>query len=113
MTSAGLEPIDHAIQQTNIWINELDELLEWQNRAKSFRVLRAVLHALRDLLPVNECAHLSAQLPTMIRGVFYDQWRPASVPVADRGREAFLKRVAEETHAGAPIDPTVAARAVF
>ncbi|MCC6981737.1 MAG: DUF2267 domain-containing protein [Bauldia sp.] len=113
MTSAGIDTIDHAVHQANVWIRDLDEVLEWQDRAKSFRVLRAVLQTLRDWLTINEIAHLSAQLPTMIRGTFFDQWRPSPAPLKDRSREAFLERVAEATRAGAPIDPTVAARAVF
>jgi uncharacterized protein (DUF2267 family) len=112
MASAGIESIDHAIHQTNVWIRDLDALLEWQDRTKSYRVLRAVLHPLRDWLSINEVAQLSAQLPMLVRGTFFDQWRPAAAH-KDRSREAFLTRVAEETRLGAPIDPTVAVRAVF
>lgn len=30
--SAGLERIDHAVQQTHIWINDLDDRLGWDNK---------------------------------------------------------------------------------
>lgn len=50
---------------------------------------------LRDRLTVDESAHLAAQLPLLIRGVYYDGWRPSTVPVkADR--EEFLDRVSRE-----------------
>lgn len=54
-----------------------------------------MLHALRDRLTADESAHLAAQLPLLIRGVYYDGRRPSIVPVkADR--EEFLHRVCGE-----------------
>jgi uncharacterized protein (DUF2267 family) len=50
-----------------------------------------VLHALRDRLTV-EAALLAAQLPMLIRGLYYEGWKPASVPVK-MSREASLGRV--------------------
>lgn len=93
MSSDGLQMLDHTVQLTHEWINELDGELGWNNRHRSFRLLRAVLHALRDCLPPAEVADLAAQLPTLLRGVFYEHWRPAQ---PDSGRwtlERFLERL--------------------
>jgi uncharacterized protein (DUF2267 family) len=38
--------------------------------------LRATLHALRDRLIIDEVAQLSAQLPMLIRGLYYKGWDP-------------------------------------
>jgi len=46
----------------------------------SYAVLRAVLHALRDRLTVQEAADLAAQLPLLVKGIFYDGWDPSNVP---------------------------------
>jgi uncharacterized protein (DUF2267 family) len=54
--------------------------------------LRAVLHALRDRLTVEEAAHLAAQLPKLIRGLYYQGWEPGHVPVKMH-RQEFLERV--------------------
>ncbi|HWP24989.1 MAG TPA: DUF2267 domain-containing protein [Xanthobacteraceae bacterium] len=94
--SAGLESLDHTLQLTHIWINELDEKLGWNNKPRSYRLLRAVMHALRDWLQVNEAADFAAQLPVLLRGVFYEQWRPGAGPVRKRSKAAFLARVQEE-----------------
>lgn len=93
MSAVGLETIDHTVQLTHIWINELDDRLGWDNKSRSYRLLRTVLQALRDWLPVNEAVDLGAQLPTLLRGVYYEHWRPATVPVKQRSKADFLARV--------------------
>ncbi|HET9535521.1 MAG TPA: DUF2267 domain-containing protein [Mesorhizobium sp.] len=92
MTS-GLENLEHTVQLTHVWINELDDRLGWNNKPRSYRLLKAVLHALRDWLPLNEMADLAAQLPTLLRGAYYEQWRPAHTPVKHRTKADFLARV--------------------
>ena len=93
MSTVGLESIDHTVQLTHSWINELDALVGWGSKARSYRLLRTVLQALRDWLPVNDAAHFGAQLPTLLRGVYYEHWRPADTPVTERHRSNFLARV--------------------
>jgi uncharacterized protein (DUF2267 family) len=93
MSAAGLESIDHTVQLTHVWINDLDARLHWNNKARSYRLLRCTLHALRDWLQVDEATNLAAQLPTLLRGVYYEQWRPATVPVKQRGKADFLARI--------------------
>ena len=93
MSAIGLESIDHTVQLTHAWINDLDAALRWNDKRKSYRVLTVVLHALRDWLPINESTDLAAQLPTHLRGVYYEQWRPATVPVKKRSKADFLGRV--------------------
>jgi uncharacterized protein (DUF2267 family) len=100
--SSGLESLDHTVQLTHIWINELDEKLGWNNKPRSYRLLRAVLHALRDWLQVSEAADFAAQLPVLLRGVFYEQWRPGAAPVKKRTKAAFLARV-QEAFKGDPL----------
>ncbi len=78
MSNAGLETLDHSVQIAHEWINELDDELGWNDRHRSYRLLRAVLQVLRDCLPVAEVAHFSAQLPIVLRGIFFEHWQPAS-----------------------------------
>jgi uncharacterized protein (DUF2267 family) len=96
MSALGLEGLDHTVQLTHIWINELDSRLAWNNKPRSYRLLKAVLHALRDSLQVNEAADLGAQLPGLLRGAYYEQWRPALTPIKNRSVDEFLSRVNED-----------------
>ena len=93
MSSQGLESIEQSVQTTHRWINELNERLDWGDKARSYRLLRTVLQALRDWLPVNEAVDLAAQRPELVRGAYYEHWRPAKCPVQNRSREDFLARV--------------------
>lgn len=113
MATTGLESIDHTVQLTHIWINDLNKLLGWENKPRAYRLLRSVLHALRDWLQVNEAVDLGAQFPALLRGVYYEQWRPAAVPVKERGKDSFLARVDNDFKTD-PIDDTAeAVSAVF
>ncbi len=113
MSAVGLESIDHTVQLTHIWINDLDARLHWNNKARSYRLLRCTLHALRDWLQVDEAVNLAAQLPTLLRGVYYEQWRPAAVPVKQRGKADFLARI-DAGFANDPLpDTAFAVMAVF
>lgn len=113
MSSTGLQAIDHSVQLTHQWINELMLRLDWDSKPRAYRLLRETLHVLRDFLSVNEVAHLSAQLPLLQRGIYFEGWRPAQSPAADRSLEAFVARI-ESAFTTDPIDePAEAIRAVF
>lgn len=93
MSAVGLEGLEHTVQLTHVWINELNDRLAWNDKSRSYRLLKAVLHAVRDRLSVDDSAHLAAQLPTLLRGVFYEQWRPAAVPNKRRALNEFIEDV--------------------
>ena len=103
MSVSGLEGIDHAIQQTHIWINDLDAKLGWANKGRSYRLLKVLLHAVRDHLQTNEAVDFAAQFPTLLRGVYYEQWRPAATLVKERDRASFLARI-DRAFVSDPID---------
>lgn len=101
------------VQQSQTWLKELIDGTVITDEHKAFAALRAVLHHLRDRLIVQEAAHLGAQLPTLIRGAYYEGWRPNETPSKDRTAEAFIAAVREELSGHPEIDPETATRAVF
>jgi uncharacterized protein (DUF2267 family) len=93
MSAVGLESIDHTVQLTHIWIDELDWRMAWNNKGRTYQLLKSVLQAVRDWLPTNESANFAAQLPTLLRGVYYEHWRPSTTPAKRRHKAEFLTQV--------------------
>ncbi|MEX0704092.1 MAG: DUF2267 domain-containing protein [Planctomycetales bacterium] len=113
MSATGLETFDSTLQTTNIWLAELMDELEWEDRHRAYHAFRVVLHALRDRLPVNETAHLAAQLPMLVRGIFFEGWHPAGKPLKERSREEFLAHIEKSYPFDFEADVENIARAVF
>lgn len=96
MSSTGFETFDSTIQKTNEILKDIERDFGWEERRnQSYSALRAVLHALRDRLTVEEAAELGAQLPMLVRGMFYEGWNPSIVP-RRLDREEFLQEVRKE-----------------
>lgn len=112
MSMTGLAVFDRTLQKTNIWLNEISDDIG-PDRQTAFHVLKAVLHTLRDRLLADEAADLAAQLPLLIRGVYFDGWRPSASPNRKRTRKDFIERISSQLQDTRPIDPEDACRAVF
>jgi uncharacterized protein (DUF2267 family) len=110
MSYTGLDVFDKTLQTTHIWLNELcDEI--GPDHQLAWRVLGAVLRAVRDRLPVDLAAHLGSQLPLLVRGAYYDGFRPSDLPDRLRTLDEFLQVVGLEV--SRPVNLNVATRAVF
>ena len=94
MSATGLEVFDKTLQTTNIWLNEIMDRLG-PDRQLAWKALSVVLHKLRDRLPLELSAHLGAQLPLLVRGIYYDQFEPGRIPADCRSPEEFTEEVAE------------------
>ena len=112
MSSTGLEVFDETLHKTNTWLKEIALALDLE-RHGAYRVLRAVLHCLRDRLTINEAAQLGDQLPMLVRGIYYEAWHPAGKPEKIRSRDEFLIGITTRIAMRQPIDTENAARVVF
>ena len=112
MSQTGLSEFDASVHKTNIWLKDLLVQLLWHDRHRAYHALRVVLHSLRDHLPVEQVAALGAQLPMVVRGFYYEGWRPSGKPLKSRKREAFLAHVAQQFE-DPNIDPEKVVGAVF
>jgi uncharacterized protein (DUF2267 family) len=93
MSTTHIEAFDKTVQVTNEWLRDISQGLGDENRRHAYLALRGTLHALRDFLPINESAHLSAQLPMLVRGIYFESWDPSRTPTEARSREDFLSYV--------------------
>jgi uncharacterized protein (DUF2267 family) len=96
--------LSHAVQQTQEWLKELRDKGEFADENAALSVLRAVLHQLRDRLTPEEAVDLAAQLPLIVRGVYFEGWRPRRTPEKMRSKQDFLNGVVSKLrpHAIAP-----------
>jgi len=108
-----LPAIERTLQKTFQWIKEIQEELGTDNERMAWHALRSVLHHLRDRLTVNEAVQLAAELPMLIRGLYYEGWRPSIVPIKIRHREEFLDLIRRDFPRNPDVDPEKIARAVW
>jgi len=111
MNHQGIQVIDTTVQKTYEWISAVAELSHLE-RNDAYKALRAVLHTLRDRLPVDVSAHLSAQLPMLIRGLYYESWEPMRLP-KKMNHDEFLQAVSEKIVSNHFIDPVRITQDVF
>ncbi|HET6505026.1 MAG TPA: DUF2267 domain-containing protein [Amycolatopsis sp.] len=75
------DPLARARHTAREWLTTVASWLGTEDRDYTYRALRAWLHLVRDRLTVDSAAHLAAQLPELLRGVYFEGWVPSRVPV--------------------------------
>lgn len=113
MSTTGVDVFDTTVQKTKNWLHDLTQVLQWPDKHKAYLALRTTLHALRDRLTIEEVAQLGAQLPMLVRGLYYEGWDPTGKPEKLRHKEQFLARIEQQFEDDDSVDPEVVARAVF
>lgn len=101
--------LDAAVHDAEDWINDLVQRLGWHDRQRAYLALLAALHALRDALPRDQAIYLGAELPTLLRGLYYEGWHHGQQPITG-SRGAFLGRLHDGVHRDPAIDPEHLAR---
>ena len=112
MPELGLRILDKSVHDTNAWLQEISDAMDYPDKQVAYHALRGTLFALRDRIPPDEAAHLGAELPLLVRGIYYEGFNP-SRPPQTYDRDGFLQRVSQELEAIGGEDPEAAARAVF
>ena len=112
MPELGLDILDRTVHETNTWLQEVQDAINYPDRQMAYHALRGVLFTLRDRLVLEEAVHLAMQLPVLIRGVYFEGYQPGSKPETF-GRDEFVARVAHELDQAGGADPEAAVRGVF
>ena len=111
--TTGLAVFDSTVQETNLWLKDIEAHLGDGERHEAYAALRAVLHALRDRLPAQAAVSFAAQLPMLVRGLYFEGWTLPDKPMRSHSVQEF----ADEVRASLPLrfkfDPVLCCRAVF
>lgn len=89
----GIAAFDRTIQKSNIWIKEMMQEMGWSSRERAYGALRACLHSTRDILSNEEVTQFGAQLPTLLRGAYFDGWKTKLGSVRIKTVEEFYDLV--------------------
>ena len=109
MSSTGFRGFEHTVQETNGWLHEIADQMGNPHRQMArtrvrHHALRGVLFALRDRLPVDEVFNLAAQLPMLIRGIYFEGYKVTGKPAKFHAEE-FLACVHQELQKVGPAKP--------
>jgi uncharacterized protein (DUF2267 family) len=93
MSANGLTVFDRTIEKTHQFINDVARQIELEDKHIVFIGIKAVLHGLRDRIPLEEAVQLGAQFPVMLAGFYYQGWKPAATPSKERSVGAFVEKI--------------------
>lgn len=111
--NAHVTAINRNVKEVNTWLNEISQELNHIDHEDAWTRLRAVLQTLRDRLTVDEAAAFAAQLPTLVRGLYFEGWRPAEAPHKWRHKDEYIDAVRQHLQGREHADPEQSIRAVL
>ena len=104
--------IERTVSKTNEWLERLCREMNNEDRQHAYVLLRTVLHTLRDRIGPEVSVHLAAQLPLLVRGIFYEGWNPGATP-QKLTLDEFINRVEREANLRSAAEAASGARAVM
>lgn len=91
--STNILSLDRAIQTTILWLNDIQEELNWDNRDNVYKATKAVLQTIRDRLSFEEVVHFSSNLPLVMKGMMMDGYDIRDKPLNIRSLDEFFETV--------------------
>lgn len=110
--SARSNRFERTVHNSYEWLDSVAAHIGGERR-DAYHALHAVLGALRDRLPIDVAADLSAQMPLLVRGVFFDGHEAANAPVRTAGADDFVAAVRSALAPAPRIDAREAIDAVL
>ncbi|MBT8187969.1 MAG: DUF2267 domain-containing protein [Croceitalea sp.] len=96
---------NHYASEGNRFLKEYTKKMNLgEDTAKGGRILTSVLHALRDIIPINESFQFMAQLPMFLKAVYVHGWRPQSKKIKVKHLPDFIDLVRKHDGAAAVND---------
>ena len=112
MPQSKLPVIERTVHDANTWLSQIADEMNHPDHQMAYHALRGVLFSLRDRLPITQALQLGSQLPTLIRGFYYESYKAAGKS-EKFDRNEFLKRVGVELDMAGGANPEEAVAAVL
>jgi uncharacterized protein (DUF2267 family) len=90
-----------ACHNAETYVSKLEAELPDCDKQQTWHILRGTLHALRDRIQPDEACHLAEQLPLVVRGAFFEAFRPGR-GVRKMDADTFLADVAAQVRVDPP-----------
>lgn len=87
-----IDLFDVGVRESQDWIQDVIRETGLDQR-RALQALRGVLHAIRDEVTVRQSGHLAAEMPTVIRGLYFEGWDPSRPSPMNHSPERFIARV--------------------
>lgn len=97
-------------QSVGEWVTEFQADFGGLSRDQATGAFRAVLHAIRDRLPLEELAEFGSVLPSPVRGEYYGEWVPHARDFPPEFEEDVRARLGA---LGSNVNPAQAIRAAW
>jgi uncharacterized protein (DUF2267 family) len=104
MPTTTVSALERTAQTTQQWLEELARDGGFEDPTQAYTAMRAALHAIRDRLTVDEATDLASQLPMMVRGFYYEGWKPSLAPNRERTVDDFLDHVRSSLRSNQTVD---------
>lgn len=92
MTHSEVGLFNTTVEESRSWLHDVMEETGLEQHY-ALQALRGVVHALRDEITADQSGHLTAQMPMLIRGLYFEGWDPSRAPATDQDAERFIERV--------------------
>lgn len=93
--STNITSLDRAIQNTILWLNDIQAELKWDSKDNVYSATKAVLQTIRDRLSVEEVVHLTANLPLIMKGMLMDGYDLTEKPAKIWTQDLFFELIQE------------------
>jgi uncharacterized protein (DUF2267 family) len=90
--ATNISSLDRAVQNAVLWLNDIQDETQWEDREIVYKATKAVLQTIRDRLPPGELFHFSANLPIIFKGILFDSYDPDQ-NLELKTEEEFYKQV--------------------
>jgi len=113
MSSTKVSTLDRSIQSSIEWLNDIKEELKWKDDERVYAATKVTLQTLRDRMIVDETFELAAQMPLLLKGIFFDGYDPSGKPLTIRSREELFNEIQDRFDKAEGLSGEVITRAVL